>query len=311
MASSSAEISELPRPTWVIAARTAWPRLNIHEIWQYRDLLGFLAWRDIKVRYKQTLLGAAWAVLQPTLFMLAFAAVVGKLPGISSGGWPYPVFAFSGLLAWNLFASSISNAAQSVVGSERLVTKVYFPRLIIPIASTGSTIVDFAVSNVLLMILILAYQIPLTPLLLLAPVVSLVILMAGVGIGTFVSALNVKYRDFRYVIPFLLQLGMFITPTIYMHWEWLSPGPNAEAKTSGDDGSSPADDQADSSAGSWGQRLAWCNPMIPLVAGYRSCVLGGSFPWGPVGFATLLSLMLLLLGSLYFRQVEESFADVI
>jgi lipopolysaccharide transport system permease protein len=181
----------------------SWQGLDLREIWRFRDLLYFLIWRDVKVRYKQTALGAAWAVLQPLLMMIVFTLFFGRLAGVSSGGVDYPVFAFAGLLPWMFFATAISSAGNSVVGSERLITKVYFPRLAVPFAAVGAAVVDFGVASLLLIGLMAVFGIAPGPGLLLAPLIFAAIFLAAVGVGTLLAALNVAYRDFRYVIPFL------------------------------------------------------------------------------------------------------------
>ena len=187
----------------LLEPQRGWQGLDLREIWRFRDLLYFLIWRDVKVRYKQTILGAAWAVLQPLLMMIVFTLFFGRLAGVSSGGVDYPVFAFAGLLPWMFFATAISSAGNSVVGSERLITKVYFPRLAVPFAAVGAAVVDFGVASLLLVGLMGVFGIPPGLGLLLSPLIFAVIFLAAVGVGTLLAALNVAYRDFRYVIPFL------------------------------------------------------------------------------------------------------------
>jgi lipopolysaccharide transport system permease protein len=263
----------------------AWQLVNVRELWQYRELVLILAWRDVKVRYKQTLLGAAWAVLQPGLMMVVFTIFFGKLAHVSSGGVDYSVFVYAGLLPWTFFATAITSAGNSVVGSERLITKVYFPRLAVPLASVGAALVDSVIACGLLLVLMLWHGIVPGPGLLLAPLFMAIILLAAVGVGTLMAALNVAYRDFRYVIPFLTQFWMFATPTVYMQ-------PDAEM------------------SGAVRTLLA-LNPMTSLVAAFRAAVLGGPIAWGEVAAAAGLSALLFLAGCLYFRRVEDSFADVI
>jgi lipopolysaccharide transport system permease protein len=259
--------------------------INVGQLWHYRELLFFLVWRDVKVRYKQTVLGAAWAVLQPAMMMIVFTIFFGRMAKMPSGGLPYPLFAFAGLLPWTFFSSAVSKAGNSVVASEELITKVYFPRLTIPFASVGASMVDFVCAFGLLIGMMAYYQVGLGWGLLMVPVVVGLITIAAIGIGTMLAALNVVYRDFRYLIPFMIQLGMFATPTIYMQ-------PDAEPR-------------------GWLQILLDLNPMTNLIAAFRAAVLGGPFPW--VGFLVSLGSVSLIsiLGCLYFRKVEDSFADII
>jgi lipopolysaccharide transport system permease protein len=275
-------------PTVVIQPSRGPVALNLRDLWRYRDLLYILAWRDVKVRYKQTLLGAAWAVLQPALMMVVFTIFFGRLAHVSSGSIAYSLFVYAGLLPWTFFATAITSAGNSVVGSERLITKVYFPRLAVPLASVGAALVDSAIACGLLLILMLYHGVVPGPSLLLAPLFMALILLAAIGVGTLMAALNVAYRDFRYVIPFLTQFWMFATPTVYMQ----------------PDGDAPA-----------ALRMVLAlNPMNSLVAAFRAAVLGeagGPIAWGQVAVAALLSVLLFLAGCLYFRKVEDSFADVI
>src|SRR5438105_847169 len=199
-ASAASEAPE--QPVTLICPPSGWQLVNVRELWQFRDLLYFLAWRDVKIRYKQTVLGAAWAVLQPAMMMVVFTIFFSRMGGLSSGETPYPLFVLAGLLPWTFFATAVANAGNSVVGSERLITKIYFPRLAIPFASVGAAVVDFAVACGLLLALMLAYGQPPTVSFLLAPVVFGAIVVTAAGIGTMLAALNVAYRDFRYVIPF-------------------------------------------------------------------------------------------------------------
>ncbi len=281
----AAEAPELP--TTVIQPSRGWQLINVRELWQFRELVYFLTWRDVKVRYKQTLLGAAWAVLQPATMMVVFYIFFSRMAGLSSGDTPYPLFVYAGLLPWTFFATAIANASNSVVGSERLITKIYFPRLAVPYASVGAAVVDFAIALGLLFVLMACYGVMPGPGLLLAPVFFAVILLAALGVGTLLAALNVAYRDFRYVVPFMIQLWMFATPTVYM-------------QTSG---AGPADGVV-----AW---LLAANPLTGLIACFRAACLGGPIPWADFAVATLVVVAVFLLGSLYFRKVEDSFADII
>lgn len=267
-----------------------WQLVNVRELWQYRELLYFLTWRDVKVRYKQTLLGAAWAILQPVMMMIVFTIFFGRMAKVSSGDMPYPLFAFAGLLPWTFFSTAIANAGNSVVGSERLITKIYFPRLAVPLATVGAAVVDFAMALGVLLVMMAWYRmrgaaIHFSPGLLLAPLIFALIALAATGVGTLLAALNVSYRDFRYVIPFLVQLWLFATPTVYM--------------------------QPAASASSQMQAVLLLNPVAGLIAAFRAAMLGGRMPWGHLAIASLLSVALFVIGCLYFRKVEDSFADVI
>jgi len=280
-----------PTHCTVIEPPRRWQWINGRELWRYRELLFFLAWRDVKVRYKQTALGAAWAVLQPAMMMVVFSIFFGRLAGVSTGGVPGPLFYLSGLLPWFFFSTAVTSAANSVVGSERLITKIYFPRLAVPFAAVGAAAVDFVVATGLLAVVAVGYAVFVpgsvepTWNLLLAPVTFAIIGLLAAGLGTMLSALNVAYRDFRYVIPFLIQIGMFATPTIYM-------------QPTGAEGRSVA----------W---LLWINPMTSLVSTFRAAVIGGPVPWAELGVALAASVVMLLVGCLYFRKVEDQFSDII
>lgn len=277
-------------PTTFIRPATGWQLVNVGELWQYRELLFFLTWRDVKVRYKQTALGAAWAILQPVMMMIVFTIFFGRMAKVSSGDVPYPLFAFAGLLPWTFFATAIAGAGNSVVGSERLITKIYFPRLAVPLATIGAAVVDFAIALGVLLIMMGYYRmrgaaVHFGPGLLLAPIIFALIALAATGIGTLLAALNVSYRDFKYVIPFMVQLWLFATPTVYM--------------------------QPSAAASSQMQAVLLLNPMAGLVAAFRSAMLGGQFQWGHLAIASAASIALFVVGCLYFRKVEDSFADVI
>ena len=269
----------------VIRPPRNWQLINVRELWQFRELVYFLAWRDVKVRYKQTALGAAWAVLQPLMMMVVFTIFFGRTAKVPTGGLPYPLFAYAGLLPWTFFATAITNAGNSVVGSERLITKIYFPRLTIPFAAVGAAVVDFVIAFGLLIVLMLYYGIVPGVGLFLVPAILGLITLAALGIGTLLSALNVAYRDFRYVIPFLVQLGMFATPTVYM--------------------------QPDGASAGRLQVLLVLNPMTPLIGVFRAATLGGPILWDPLGLSATVVVAVFVLGCLYFRKVEDSFADII
>jgi len=268
-------------PVTLIGPRAGWQPLELAELWHYRELLFFLAWRDVKVRYKQTLLGAAWAILQPTLMMVVFTLVLGRLHATVAGDVEYPVLVYAGLLPWTFFANALTNASQSVVQAERLITKVYFPRLAIPLAAVGAALVDFALAALVMVGLVAYYGgIAASWTMAFLPVFALAILLAAVGVGTFLAALNVAYRDVRHALPFLIQLWLFATPSVYL----------------------PQDDMA-----------GWLeiNPLNGLVSGFRAAALGQPIPWPRLAYPALAVTVALAVGITYFRRVEDSFADVI
>ncbi len=269
----------------VIEPPRGWQLINVRELWEFRELVYFLTWRDVKVRYKQTVLGAAWALLQPLLMMVVFTIFFSRMAGVPSGDLPYPLFAYAGLLPWTFFATAITAAGNSVVGSERLITKIYFPRLAVPFAAVGAAVVDFLIAFVLLLAMMAYYRIAPGMGLLLAPLIFGLIALAALGIGTLLAALNVAYRDIRYVIPFLVQVGMFATPAIYM--------------------------QPRASGGGWVQVLLALNPMTSLIAAFRASMLGGPIPLGQLGAASAAVALAFLVGCFYFRKVEDGFADII
>jgi len=304
-------------PETIIRPPTGWRLINARELWRYRELLYFLTWRDVKVRYKQTLLGAAWAVLQPAMMMVVFTVFFGRLANVPTGGIPYPLFVYAGLLPWTFFATAIANAGNSVVGSERLITKIYFPRLAIPFASVGAALVDFAVAFTLMLVLMVWYQIVPTAQLLLVPVLVAMLTLAALGVGTLLAALNVAYRDFRYVIPFLVQLWMFATPSVYMDVNAAveKSAPAATASADAEDSrrstldAQPGDSQP--TEPSTLSRLVALNPMTGLIAAFRAAVLGSAVPWGSLAVSAAAVVLLFVVGCLYFRRVESSFADII
>lgn len=298
----------------VIRPPRGWQLINARELWQYRELLCFLTWRDVKVRYKQTVLGAAWAVLQPALMMIVFTIFFRRMAGVDSGGWPYPLFAFAGLLPWTFFATAIASAGQSVVGSERLITKIYFPRLAIPFAAVGAALVDFIVAFGMLAALMAWYRVPPTWSLLLVPVTVLLLSLAALGVGTLLAALNVAYRDFRYVIPFLVQVWMFATPTVYMQPKAQTAAaqnaPAASDISAAEIASSTVASNPHDGGSAWGVLLNF-NPLSGIVAFFRACVLGGPLPWSMVSWSIIEVSAVCLAGCFYFRRVEDSFADII
>jgi lipopolysaccharide transport system permease protein len=286
-AALAAETAASEPPLTVLQRQSGWRWLDLGALWRYRELLFFLAWRDVKVRYKQTALGAAWAVLQPFATMVVFSLFLGRMAGIDTGDTPYPLFVFAGVLPWLFFANALSSASQSVVGNERLVTKIYFPRLIIPMASVAAALVDFFVAFGMLLVLMLYYGVCPSGGIVLVPLLLAGLVLSALGIGTLLSALTVAYRDFRYVVPFAVQLWMFATPCIYLN-PTKALGPTARA-------------------------LLPLNPAYGLIANLRAAILGGSSEFDLYALAVSLSvgLLLLLAGCLYFRRVERSFADII
>jgi lipopolysaccharide transport system permease protein len=264
--------------------------LRLRELWAYRELLYFLVWRDVKVRYKQTALGAAWAILQPLMTAVVFTIFFGRLAGIASDGLPYPLFSYAGLLVWTFFAQGLSQSSNSVVGSAQLITKVYFPRLVIPIAAVLSGLVDLAVALPVLVAMMWYYGIWPGAAVLTVPLFALLALVAATGVGLWLSALNVEYRDVRYVVPFLVQLWLFVTPVIY---------PASVLATRLQRLGLPA--------WSWG-----INPMAGVVEGFRWAMLDAPTTPGPlIAASAVTALVFLFSGAWYFRKVERSFADVV
>lgn len=259
--------------------------LRLRELWNYRELLFFLAWRDIKVRYKQTLLGAAWAVIQPFMTMVVFSLFFGRLAEMPSDGIPYPIFSYVALVPWTFFANGFSLAANSLVGSQQLLKKVYFPRLVIPISTIFSGAVDFFIAFGVLLLMMLYYGIIPTVNVLWLPLLFLLAYITALGVGLWLSALNVQFRDVRYMVPFLVQFWMFATPIAY---------PSSLIK----------DDLL--------LMLYGLNPMAGVVEGFRWALLGTDTAPGPVILvSTLAAMMLLVSGFFYFRRMEKTFADLV
>jgi len=286
-ASEVRTVTEQDLPLTSIRPAAGWQLVNVRELWQYRELLYFLVWRDVKVRYKQTALGALWALLQPLLMMVVFTIFFRRMAGVDSGGMPYSVFSYLGLLPWTFFATAISNAGNSVVGSERLITKIYFPRLAVPFASVGASVVDFLIACSLLVVLMTWHHVAPGPAVALAPLIFATIMMMALGIGTLLAALNVSYRDFRYVIPFLVQVWMFATPSVYMN------------VTSGKGSHGPL------------PLVLALNPMTGLITAFRAACSGRQVPWGEFGISAATAAAVFLAGCLYFRRTERNFADII
>jgi lipopolysaccharide transport system permease protein len=271
-------------PVVHIAARRRWLALDLAELWAYRELLYFFVWRDIKVRYKQTVIGAAWAVLQPVMTMLVFSLFFGRLARIPSQGLPYPIFYYCALLPWMYFATAMQGATNVVVDQQRVITKIYFPRVVLPIASVLSGLLDFAISFVVLLIMMVYYRILPTSAVIWLPVFTLLAVLTALGVGLWLSALNALYRDVRYVLPFLVQFWMFASPVAYPSslvpekWRW----------------------------------LYGLNPMAGVIEGFRWALTGHGQPPGILLAASSTAVVLLVLGGLvYYHAVEGTMADVV
>lgn len=271
-------------PLTVIQAKPGWQVIDFAEAWRFRELLYFLIWRDVKVRYKQTVLGAAWAILQPFAQMVVFSIFFGRMVEMPTGGVPYPLFVFAGLLPWTFFSNAISSAAGSVVGSQNMITKVYFPRLFIPASSIGVGLVDFCIAFGMLIVLMGYYAVMPPVSLLITPLLIVGLTAAAFGIGTLLAALTVAYRDFRYVVPFMVQIWMFATPAVYM--DATAVGPR------------------------W-QAVLPLNPAYGLILNFRYAALGRPLEWYSLSVSLCVAALMVVLGCLYFRRVERSFADII
>jgi len=276
--------------TVVIEPSGRYGSFRLDELWEYRELMQFLVWRDIKIRYKQTVLGAAWAILQPLLAAAVFTLFFGTIAGIPSDGIGYAAFSFSGMVLWTFFAQGLSLSSNSLVGSSHLITKVYFPRIMVPVASVTAGLLDLAVASVVLFVIIFVSGIGLSSRLLVLPIPILLTLTTAVGAGLWLSALNVKYRDVRFVVPFMVQMWLFVTPVIYPT-SVVAP----RLETIG--------------LPTWTLGL---NPMAGAVELFRWATLGvDTEPWLLVGSSTITALVLLVTGAVYFRSVERFFADVV
>lgn len=267
----------------LIRPSRGWVSLKLADLWEYRELLYFLTWRDIKVRYKQTALGISWAVIQPFFSMVVFSLFFGHLAKIPSDGIPYPIFTFAALLPWNYFAQSLTQASNSLVGNANLIRKIYFPRLVIPISSVLSGVVDFAIAFVVLLAMMLYYAIIPSPRLILLPLFLLLALITALGVGMWFSALNVRYRDVRYVLPFVIQFWMFATPVVYPSSLLAEP---------------------------W-RTFYGLNPMVGVIEGIRWTLLDTAPPQPMLMVSILVSLTILISGVFYFRKMEKVFADLV
>lgn len=271
-------------PYLVIVPESPLLRLNLREIWAYRELLWFLTWRDIKVRYRQTVLGAAWAIIQPLTAMVIFSIVFGQLANLPSDGIPYPIFTFTALLPWNFFAGGLTRATASLVASSNLLSKVYFPRVIIPLSAVIGALVDFFFGFIVLLGLMVFYGIPLTERVLVLPFLLLLALLAAFGTGLWLSALNVRYRDVSYIIPFVVQVWLYASPVAYsstlipQQWQW----------------------------------LYGLNPMVGVIEGFRWALLGTTWESGHlVLLSAVIVLITLVTGMFYFHKMEDTFADIV
>jgi lipopolysaccharide transport system permease protein len=281
-AAASVQVQECPIVR--IEPRRGWLALDLRELWAYRELMYFFVWRDIKVRYKQTVIGAAWAVLQPVLTMLVFSLFFGKLAKIPSQGLPYPIFYYSALLPWMYFATAMQGATSIVVDNQRVITKIYFPRVVLPIASVLSGLLDFGISFCVFVIMMVYYGMMPSAAVLWLPVFLLLAVLTALGVGLWLSALNALYRDVRYVVPFLVQFWMFASPVAYpsslvpAKWRW----------------------------------LYGLNPMAGVIEGFRWALTGHGEAPGPLLAASSAAVILLVLsGLLYYHAVEGTMADVV
>jgi lipopolysaccharide transport system permease protein len=276
----------VPPPVTIIRPTPGWKAVNLKELWQFRELLWFLALRDIKVRYKQTALGVAWAVLQPFLSMVVFTIFFGRLAGLDqrTGDIPYPVFVFCALVPWQFFSYALTQSSSSIVAEQRLLTKVYFPRLAIPLAPVVSGLVDLGISFLLLLAMMAYYGVYPGAAVVFLPAFVLMAVLASLAVGLWLSALNAIYRDVRYTIPFLTQFWLFATPVAYpvsivpQQWQW----------------------------------LYGLNPLVGVVEGFRWTLLGTEQPAWPAVLGSLLAVLVLLVGGLlYFRRMEKTFVDLV
>jgi len=273
-----------PPPLTIIEPEKGWVSIRFGELWDYRELLFFLSWRDISVRYKQTVLGAAWAIIQPFFSMIVFSLFFGRLAQIPSDGVPYPVFSYAAMLPWLYFSTAMTASSNSLVGSSNLLSKVYFPRLVIPLASVLPPAVDFAIAFMVLVGMMFYYGISLTWNLLWLPAFLLLALVTALGVGLWLSAMNVQYRDIRYAVPFLVQFWMFISPVAYP--------------------SSMVPEQ-------W-RILYGINPMVGVIEGFRWAMLGTDTELGlETGISVIVAVIILISGIYYFRRMERTFADVV
>lgn len=269
--------------TTILEPTRGWRALNLLEVWTYRDLLYIFAWRDVKVRYRQTLLGAVWVMGQPLVTMMIFTLLFNRIARIDAGPVPYPLFVLAGVLIWNFVSTAISHVGNSLLGASHLISKVYFPRLIIPLANLATDIVDLGIAALLLAPLMLWYGIAPGVELLFAPLVALLAAGMAIGAGLWIAAMNVEYRDIRVVLPWVLQIAMFATPVVY-----------------------PA-----AALPEQYQWIAFVNPMTGIVEAFRACLLGTPFSPQSLVWSVFVAVMLLVTGAFYFRRMERRFADIL
>lgn len=277
-------LESLPSPLIIIKPSTGWLGLNLPEIWDRRELLYFLTWREVKVRYKQTLLGAAWALLQPLFTMVIFSLFFGRLAKLPSDGIPYPVFAFTALVPWIFFSNGLTQSANSLINNSQLITKIYFPRLLVPTAAVLGGVIDFLLAFGLLILMILWYGVGIHASIVWIPLFVLLAFVSSLGAGLWLSALNVEYRDIRHTVPFLVQMWMFATPIAYpsslLHEPW--------------------------------HTLYALNPMVGVVEGFRWAILGTKTrPDSILLVSSAIAILALITGALFFRRTEKRFADLI
>lgn len=271
-------------PVLRIAPSRGWVSLKLKELWEYRELLYFLTWRDVKVKYKQTVIGAAWAIIQPFFTMVVFSLFFGKLAKVPSDGIPYPIFSYSALVPWTFFANGLSQSSNSLVGSANLIKKIYFPRLVMPISSVVSGAVDFVLAFIVLLGMMLFYKIYPSINIIWLPFLLLLAFITSLAVGLWLSAMNVQFRDVRYAVPFLTQFWLFATPIAYP--SSLLPEP-------------------------W-RTIYGINPMVGVVEGFRWALLRTDTAPGPIIIvSTITALALLISGAFYFRRMEKTFADVV
>jgi lipopolysaccharide transport system permease protein len=276
--------ADASQPPLRVSPSRGWLAINVRELWTCRELLYFFIWRDVKIRYKQTAIGVAWAVLQPFLTMLVFSLIFGRLAKLPTNGLPYPVFYYCALLPWSYFATGLQNATNVMVEQQRLITKIYFPRLVLPVSAVLSGLIDFAISFAMLIALMIYYHITPTTALLLLPIFLLLAVLTALGFGLWLSALNAIYRDVRYVVPFLVQFWMFVSPVAYStslvpeRWRW----------------------------------IYGLNPMAGVIEGFRWALTGHGLAPGPLFAASACGVVLVLLGGLiYFGSIERTVADIV
>lgn len=273
-----------PIPVVRIEPTQGWVSLKLRELWDFREMAFFLVWRDVKVRYKQTVLGAAWAIIQPLFTMLVFSIFFGKLAKMPSDGIPYPIFSYAGLVPWNFFAQALGHSSDSLLSSANLIRKVYFPRLVIPVAAVCGGVVDFCISFSVLLIMMVIYGVPVTLRLLWLPPLLLLALVTALGVGLWLSALNIQFRDVRYTVPFITQFWMYATPVVYPSSLLSEP---------------------------W-RTVYGFNPMVGVIEGFRWALLGtNTAPKAMILVSAAASVLILIGGAHYFRRLEKRFADLV